>query len=98
MSSKEAFEKWKIDSAEKLGKSNLTIDEGRIAWFAWRAAQADQAAAISQLQADNAKLRDLLKHSKCPSCNGSGVVLYSNHELEQCQFCYEKTEALGETK
>lgn len=46
------------------------------------------------------RLRGLLGAARCPNCDGSGVFYYGptsngDWEAEQCQWCYEKQEALA---
>lgn len=49
------------------------------------------------------RLRELLKASRCPECDGSGTAVYSvDHigeidEIGPCQFCHEKNDALKNT-
>lgn len=46
------------------------------------------------------RLRGLLGAARCPNCDGSGVIPYGptsngDWEVEPCQWCYEKQEALA---
>lgn len=61
---------------------------------------------IKTLEAENARLRDelefckqLLSASKCPNCDGSGMILhkygYNEYEQEQCQWCDARSHALA---
>jgi len=51
----------------------------------------------SQLEASQQeveKLRELLKVSACPNCDGGGAYYDNMGEVCQCQFCYEREQAL----
>lgn len=55
---------------------------------------------VSRLEQDNARLRGLLGAARCPNCDGSGAIPHGptpdgDWEAEQCQWCYEKQEALA---
>jgi hypothetical protein len=51
-----------------------------------------------ELQAKLDKARELLKESHCPNkdCNNNGVIAHSMDDIEECQFCYERKQALKE--
>ncbi len=54
----------------------------------------------AKLEQDNARLRGLLGAARCPNCDGSGAIPHGptpdgDWEAEQCQWCYEKQEALA---
>ena len=54
---------------------------------------------VGQLQAENEQLKRLLKYAVCPDsncCNGSipHQVAEGEWEAEQCQWCYERDQAL----
>ncbi len=59
----------------------------------------------NNLLTENKRLRGLLQVAKCPNCDDSGGiprpdggVPFKEVELEQCQWCDEKSQALEEKK
>ena len=48
---REEYRQWIVDAAERLGKKKLTVDEERIAYFAFRDACASKDSEIEGLQA-----------------------------------------------
>jgi hypothetical protein len=46
------------------------------------------------LQTKNQKLKTLLTMAGCPNCDGSGAYYNNYGNVCQCQWCYEKEEAL----
>lgn len=61
MTSQEKFEKWYVENSFDLITNPLGSRECSLQRKSWQACEADQADTIAQLQADNAKLRELLK-------------------------------------
>lgn len=41
-------------------------------------------------------LKGLLKAAKCPCCDGTGAYYDNFGEPEQCQWCYEKEQAIND--
>ena len=51
----------------------------------------------AKLAASEAKcyvLESLVLECRCPHCDGSGAIPVSEDEWQQCQWCYEKQQAL----
>jgi hypothetical protein len=42
------------------------------------------------------ELKRLLEMANCPNCDGGGAF-YHLGEMQQCQFCHERKEALART-
>jgi len=51
---------------------------------------------IDRLIEENEKLKELLKMSKCPHCNGSGEYYVGYGNVERCRWCFEIEEILKE--
>ena len=41
-------------------------------------------------------VRGLLQMADCPQCNGDGAFHDGHGQVHQCQWCYERTAALGD--
>lgn len=67
----------------------------------WAQRQADHDAdryeqEVERLEAENGRLRELLRVAKCPECTGGGAVPYGdpdNPDWYQCRWCYERDAA-----
>jgi len=49
---------------------------------------------IDKRDAEIERLKVLLTLATCPACDGSGVYYDNYGELEQCQWCYEREQAI----
>src|SRR5258708_3951374 len=56
------------------------------------------AALLASAKSEVLACRALLEAAKCPACDGSGLIPYqigeAEWEAEQCQWCYERGEAV----
>ena len=51
---------------------------------------------IAELEAENQNVKKLLELATCPQCDGSGAVPDGYDGCYQCQWCYEREQALQE--
>jgi hypothetical protein len=59
----------------------------------WKEKTSRLNAEIKVLKEERDRLRELLKYAECPNCDGSGGFYFGNPA--QCQYCFERDEALN---
>lgn len=53
---------------------------------------------LNKLRDENQRLRELLRAGACPNCDGSGSYHGNDGAQTQCQWCDERSAALGPAK
>ena len=54
------------------------------------------AADHERLEAENARLKTLIKAADCPNCDKSGAYYDGQGEVIQCRWCYEYNQLMKE--